>query len=102
MQTQRFKRGQIWWYSSSGSICDKENIINSKTRPMLIVSNDMHNKSSDYVIAIPLTTAEKKDYPFHTKCIVNNKQSTFLAEGITSCNKDYFTYYIVVVLIILY
>ena len=94
MQTQRFKRGQIWWYQSSGSICDKENIVNSKTRPMLIVSNDIQNRNSNYVIAIPLTTAEKKDYPFHTKCIVNDKQSTFLAEGITSCNKDYFSYYI--------
>lgn len=94
MQTQRFKRGQIWWYQSSGSICDRENVVNSKTRPMLIVSNDIQNRLSDYVIAIPLTTAEKKDYPFHTKCIVNDKQSTFLAEGITSCNKDYFTYYI--------
>lgn len=94
MQTQRFKRGQIWWYQSSGSICDKENMINSKTRPMLIVSNDTQNRNSNYVIAIPLTTAEKRDYPFHTECMVNGRHSTFLAEGITSCNKDYFDYYI--------
>ena len=94
MQTQRFKRGQIWWYQSSGSIGDKENILNSKTRPMLIVSNDIQNRNSNYVIAIPLTTADKKDYPFHTKCIVNEKQSTFLAESVQSCNKDYFSYYI--------
>lgn len=94
MQTQRFKRGQIWWYASSGGIGDKENIAASKTRPMLIVSNDLQNKNSNYVIAVPLTTAEKKDYPFHTKCMVNNKQSIFLSESLQSCNKDFFSYYI--------
>lgn len=69
----RVCRGQVWWVTTE--------IVNqgskqNKNRPWLIVSNDVCNEKSPVLTAVPLTTADKGDYPFHVA--VNNFGTTNL------------------------
>lgn len=81
----RICRGQVWWVTTE--------IVNqgskqNKSRPWLIVSNDVCNDKSPVLTAVPLTTADKGDYPFHVA--VNNFGATnlILCEQITSIEKS--------------
>lgn len=81
----RVCRGQVWWVTTE--------IVNqgskqNKNRPWLIVSNDVCNEKSPVLTAVPLTTADKGDYPFHVA--VNNFGTTnlILCEQITSIEKS--------------
>lgn len=81
----RVCRGQVWWVTTE--------IVNqgskqNKNRPWLIVSNDVCNDKSMVLTAVPLTTADKGNYPFHVA--VNNFGTTnlILCEQITSIEKS--------------
>ena len=89
MRVQKYKRGQIWWYQMSTGIGNRNDISNAKTRPVIIISNDLQNAHSNYMIAIPCTSADKKSMPTHTIFELNNTQCTALAENMTVIDKDY-------------
>lgn len=75
-----YKRGAVFWYNNvnyTGS-------IQGGRRPIVIVSNNMANKYSRSLIAVPLTTVNKTDLPTHFKFRMNNKLNTALCEQVTS------------------
>jgi mRNA interferase MazF len=74
------KRGDIVYMT------DKEECV-MRTRPYLIVSNDVGNRHSDIVLGTPLTTRMRKpDQPTH--CIVGFRKSMVLAEQIVTIRKE--------------
>lgn len=91
MKVQKFKRGQIWWYKTGDNY---NGSIQGKTRPVVIMSNELANENSNCLLAIPCTTAEKKNMPTHTSFMLDGTLSTTLAENMMSVNKDKLTNYI--------
>ncbi|MBI1976211.1 MAG: type II toxin-antitoxin system PemK/MazF family toxin [Candidatus Omnitrophica bacterium] len=56
------KRGEVYWVKLDPAIGSET----KKTRPALIVSNDIGNEVSTRVIVAPLTSQVEKIYPFET------------------------------------
>ena len=54
------KKGDIFWANLNPSIGSEI----SKTRPVVIVSNDINNEYADTITILPLTTSTNKIYPF--------------------------------------
>jgi mRNA interferase MazF len=59
-----FKRGDIHWVR----LDPIEGSEIGKTRPAVIVSNDINNQIADTVTIVPITTSTKKIYPFEVFC----------------------------------
>lgn len=91
MKVQKFKRGQIWWYETGTNY---NGSIPGKTRPVVIMSNELANEFSSCLLGIPCTTAAKNDLPTHTSFYIDGTLSTALAENMLSVNKDRLTDYI--------
>lgn len=91
MKVQKFIRGQIWWCKLSNTF---DGSIQGKTRPIIIMSNDLANKHSNCLLGIPTTTQIKKDMPTHTVFELNGNMCTALAENLMSVNSNNLTDYI--------
>ncbi len=63
------KRGDIYWVNLDPTIGGET----KKTRPALVVSNDIGNETSKIVIVAPITSKVKNVYPFEIKTSVNGK-----------------------------
>lgn len=89
MRLQEVKRGQIVMLdlpTVSGS-------VQNGLRPCVIISNNKANKFSPNVIAVPLTSRNKKDMPTHyalqpSKINGLKVTSTILAEQILTVSKN--------------
>lgn len=89
MKLQEVKRGQIVMLdlpTVSGS-------VQNGLRPCVIISNNKANKFSPNVIAVPLTSRNKKDMPTHyalqpSKINGLKVTSTILAEQILTVSKN--------------
>lgn len=80
------KRGDIWWINfdpSRGSEIQK-------TRPAVIVSNDIANQYSNRVQVIPATSTTKKLYPPECFIMVKGKRSKVMADQIMTVSKERF------------
>lgn len=80
------KRGEIYYV-------DLEDIgyglrhIQTKTRPALIIQNDIGNLHSDNVIVALITSVRKKDYPFQCSFTLNGRNSVIMFEQIMTLDK---------------
>lgn len=77
------KRGEIWWINFDPSIGGEI----KKTRPAVIVSNDMANKALNRVQVIPVTSNIKNLYPAECLVHVKGKQSKAMADQLTTISK---------------
>jgi mRNA interferase MazF len=91
MKVQKFKRGQIWWYSDSTNY---DGHVQGGTRPIIIISNDIANEKEQVLIGIPCTTAEKLPIPCNTTFVMNGITNTALGTNIRSINPIRLTEYI--------
>lgn len=91
MRVQKFKRGQVWWCNFGSSF---DGSVPGKTRPIIIISNDLANKYSNCLLGIPLTSQSKKDMPTHTTFDINGILNTALAENLMSININKLSEYI--------
>lgn len=87
MKMQRYKRGQIWWYNMN-SVFDGSTYNQGKSRPVIIVSNELANANSNTLIAIPCTSQDKKDMPTHTTFEINDITNTAMSECLMSVSID--------------
>ena len=83
MKTQKYKRGQIWWYNNN-NVWDGGTYNQGKSRPVIIVSNEMANANSNTLIAVPCTTQDKKAMPTHIEFDNNGLKNTAMAECLMS------------------
>jgi len=77
------KRGEVWWVnfdpSTGGEI--------KKTRPAIILSNDISNKYLNRVQVVPLTSSTDRLYPSEAYVIVNGRRSKAMADQLTTISK---------------
>jgi mRNA interferase MazF len=77
------QRGEVWWVDfepSSGSEI-------RKTRPAVIVSNNMANKLLSRVQVVPLSGNIENIYPSEALVTVGAKQSKAMADQISTADK---------------
>lgn len=85
---QKFKRGQIFYYDF-GDPNNRNGSIENKTRPCLIVSNDMNNSNSSILTVVPITTREKSECK-HWQVFFeyNSRPQVILCDQIRVINAD--------------
>ncbi len=79
------KRGDIFYADLNPVIGSEQGGV----RPVLIVQNDVGNRHSPTVIAVPISSAEKSKLPVHIKIRGSGlpKDSTILAEQIRTLDR---------------
>jgi mRNA interferase MazF len=77
------KRGEIYWVKLDPTIGSETN----KTRPGLILSNNIGNEVTNRVIVAPITSSIEKVYPFEVKIMINNKQSKAMIDQLRVVDK---------------
>ena len=81
MTNKEIKRGEVYWVNLDPTIGSEI----QKTRPAVIVSNNIQNKVSSRVVVIPITSKADKLFPFEAKIslkiFVNISQLAFQSKG---------------------
>jgi mRNA interferase MazF len=81
------RRGEIYWANLDPTIGSEI----AKTRPVLIVSNDINNQYAATVSILPITSSTSKVFPFEVKVVPSesglNKNSKIKANQIRTIDK---------------
>lgn len=78
------KRGEIYWVNLDPAIGGET----QKTRPGLIVSNDIGNEASQIVMVAPITSKVKNVYPFEVKATLNGKPAKIMLNQCKALDKS--------------
>lgn len=81
-----FKRGEIY-YLDLEDIGYGSKYVQTKTRPALIIQNDVGNIHSGTLIVALLTSSSKKPYPFQYPFKLNDRESVVMFEQIMTVDK---------------
>ena len=77
------QRGEIYWVNLDPTVGSEIN----KTRPGLIVSNNIGNEISCWVIVAPITSSAKPPYPFEVAIELNETPCKILLDQIRAIDK---------------
>ena len=77
-------KGSVWWVDFDPSLGSEI----TKTRPAVIVSNDMANQHLTRVVVIPLTSNVSRVYPGEAVVTVNNQKNKAMTDQIMSADKS--------------
>jgi mRNA interferase MazF len=77
-------RGSVWWVEFDPAVGTEIH----KTRPAVIVSNNMANKFLARVVVIPLTSNISRIYPGEAVVTVNGDKSKAMTDQIMSADKS--------------
>ena len=82
MEMRKFpERGEIYLVCLDPTIGSEIN----KTRPALIISNDINNQAAQTVTVIPITSSTEKVYPFET--LLSFQESGLSKNSKAKCNQ---------------
>ncbi|MEA1958867.1 MAG: type II toxin-antitoxin system PemK/MazF family toxin [Chloroflexota bacterium] len=77
-------RGEVWLVNFEPSIGGEIR----KTRPAVIISNDVSNKHLNRVQLVPLTSKTERVYPSEALVTLNGKLSKAMADQLTTASKQ--------------
>jgi mRNA interferase MazF len=81
------RRGEVWWVSFTGSSGGEVR----KTRPAIIVSNDLANQHANRVQVVPLSSKTEKFFPCDAKVLVAGQESKAVADQLMTVSKERLT-----------
>lgn len=77
------RRGEVWWISFDRSLGGEI----KKTRPAIVVSNDIANRVLNRIQVVPLTSNVKRLYPAEAYVTVKGAKRKAMADQITTASK---------------
>jgi mRNA interferase MazF len=78
------KRGEIYWVNLDPTIGRET----KKTRPALVVSNDIGNEMSNIIMIAPITSKVKSIYPFEVKILLDNRPGKIMLNQCRAVDKS--------------
>ena len=81
------RRGDIYWVDLNPTIGAEIN----KTRPALIVSNNIANEMARIIMVAPITSKIKTLYPFEVKVTLNGKDGKIMLNQCRAIDKSRLT-----------
>ena len=81
---RKIKRGDIYWINLDPAIGSEV----QKTRPGVIVSNNIQNEVSSRIIVVPITSNINHIYPFELEISVMAKPAKAMADQLRSLDKQ--------------
>jgi mRNA interferase MazF len=82
--TARVRRGDVWWVDFDPALGSEIR----KTRPAVIVSNDIANAALNRVQVVPLTSSTDRIYPSEAVVSAGGQQSKAMADQLTTVSKE--------------
>ena len=77
------KRGEVWWVNFDPGVGTEA----KKTRPAIVVSNDISNEFLERIQVVPLTGNTAKLYPSEALVVLKGKKSKAAADQVATVSK---------------
>ena len=78
------RRGEVWWVSFDPSVGGEI----QKTRPAIVLSNDLANSALNCVIVIPISSQVARIYPGEALITLDGEQRKAMADQIMTTSKQ--------------
>ena len=77
------RRGEVWWINFDPAVGTEA----KKTRPAIVVSNDISNEFLERIQVVPLTGNTAKLYPSEALVVLKGKKSKAAADQVATVSK---------------
>ena len=77
------KRGEVWWVEFDPAVGSEI----KKTRPAVILSNDLANRQLSRVIVMPVTSNTGRLYPGEARVQIDGRRSKAMADQLMAADK---------------
>lgn len=78
------RRGEVWWVNFGPAVGTES----AKTRPAIVISNDVSNEFLERVQVMPITSNVAKIYPSETIVVLRGKKNKAAADQIATVSKQ--------------